>query len=106
MISKSSDIGHMLTIADFGLFLDVSLELCITVTIEQPLEDNFLHLLVVRLLKEVIMETSLSPCRHWIHDEELSFARTFVEGTKRAVSGEADQAAQKDGHSWFVNDQR
>ena len=59
VISKSSDIGHMLTIADFGLFLDVSLELCITVTIEQPLEDNFLHLLVVRLLKEVIMETRM-----------------------------------------------
>ena len=55
-ISQGCDIRHMLVLTDLGLFFDVSLKLSITIATEQPLEDGFLHLLVILLLKEIIVE--------------------------------------------------
>ena len=45
-----------MVIANLRLFLDVLFKFSIAVSAQKPLEDGLLHLLVVLLLEEVVME--------------------------------------------------
>lgn len=55
-VSKSSDVGNVVVLANLGLFLHVALELGLPVLAEQPLEYRFLNLLIILTLKILVRE--------------------------------------------------
>ena len=55
-VGKCCDIGNVHVFIDLGFFLDMTLELSISVRVEQPLEHSLLNLLIVFFLEKVIVE--------------------------------------------------
>ena len=84
----------MLVLANLGLLLNMVFKFRIAVFIEQPLEDGFLDLLVIFLLKKVIVEKF-----HGADDEHFPALLTRVEGTDWPIGWERNGTTRQDGHS-------
>ena len=84
----------MLVLANLGLLLNMVFKFRIAVLVEQPLEDGFLDLLVIFLLKKVIVEKF-----HGADDEHFPALLTRVEGTDWPIGWERNGTTRQDRHS-------
>lgn len=91
----------MLVFADFWLLFDVTLELCIVVLMQEPLEDGLLNFLVIFLLKELVVEKL-----HRAQNEDSSAVLTHIEGADRPIRRETDWSARQNRHCRPVYVQR
>jgi hypothetical protein len=75
----------VVVLTDFSLLVDEFLEFGVFVLVQQPLENCFLDLLIVLILKEFVGEEA-----HRADNEQFSTVLSFVESADWLVRREAD----------------
>jgi hypothetical protein len=95
-VCERCDVRHMVILIDLDFLIHIAFELGFPIRAQQPLEDCFLDLLVVLILKKFVCKKLNGP-----QHKELSTLLTLVKSADGSIWWETYWTTRQDRHRWF-----